>query len=322
MQINNQTSKPSIYQTKSVDLNKIFFTLSAMALTFALQSATPSHAASFNGELKSVTITDSVGINTPPTAVIDYSIDGDVVNFDASGSFDSDGSLVSYSWDFGDGATGTGVSASHQFTGTYPSVTLTVIDNSGGVALAQVEIGTNAFADDFSTNTKNNYAVTHPWTKGGTGTFNYDAAGQRLKVNTGDDTGLQFSQSLPASSNGTFGLKYMPTKKYPAGGIVLVRLMQDQSNYYEIKYSDGYNLGIITKVVNGTEVENKQNGTQYAQNKTYNVEIKFSPSQVTVEGFGTAQTLSSDNSDIQVSSFEIELTQQDAYIDDIEYSNR
>ena len=38
------------------------------------------------------------------------------VQFDAAGSSDSDGSIASYAWDFGDGASGAGVSASHQYT--------------------------------------------------------------------------------------------------------------------------------------------------------------------------------------------------------------
>ena len=50
--------------------------------------------------------------------------------FDGSGSSDPDGSIVSYSWDFGDGNNGSGIAPSHTYAsaGTY-SVTLTVTDN-------------------------------------------------------------------------------------------------------------------------------------------------------------------------------------------------
>jgi PKD repeat protein len=53
-----------------------------------------------------------------------------VVSFNASGSSDPEGIIVSYNWDFDDGATGTGEITSHSFTsaGTY-SVTLTVTDD-------------------------------------------------------------------------------------------------------------------------------------------------------------------------------------------------
>ncbi|QCF37473.1 PKD domain-containing protein [Salinivibrio sp. YCSC6] len=52
--------------------------------------------------------------------------------FDASGASDTDGQIVSYQWDFGDGYQGSGVTASHQYgtAGTY-SVTLTVTDDQG-----------------------------------------------------------------------------------------------------------------------------------------------------------------------------------------------
>jgi hypothetical protein len=53
----------------------------------------------------------------------------EAVQFDASASSD-DGQIVSYSWDFGDGASGTGVRASHAFprAGIY-QVTLTVTND-------------------------------------------------------------------------------------------------------------------------------------------------------------------------------------------------
>jgi PKD repeat protein len=55
------------------------------------------------------------------------------MTFDGSGSYDSDGgAITSYAWDFGDGSTGAGVTASHTYAvaGTY-TVNLTVIDDEG-----------------------------------------------------------------------------------------------------------------------------------------------------------------------------------------------
>jgi PKD repeat protein len=58
-----------------------------------------------------------------------------VVQFNDAGSKPGTGgnSIVSYSWDFGDGVMKTGVTATHDFfpDGTY-LVTLTVIDDNGG----------------------------------------------------------------------------------------------------------------------------------------------------------------------------------------------
>lgn len=55
---------------------------------------------------------------------------GETIEFDASGSFDPDGTIISYSWTFGDGTTGTGPKPTHAYAsaGTY-TVKLTVTDN-------------------------------------------------------------------------------------------------------------------------------------------------------------------------------------------------
>ena len=53
-------------------------------------------------------------------------------SFNASGSWDPDGTIVSYAWNFGDGTTGSGATASRTYAagGDY-TVTLTVTDNGG-----------------------------------------------------------------------------------------------------------------------------------------------------------------------------------------------
>ena len=74
--------------------------------------------------------------NGTPTASFTYSPSAPVmksdVTFDASLSTDSDGSIASYAWNFGDGSTGTGALAKHAYAidGSY-TVTLTVTDDRG-----------------------------------------------------------------------------------------------------------------------------------------------------------------------------------------------
>lgn len=80
--------------------------------------------------------------NRAPTAVLTATPAtpqvGAVVVFDASGSTDPDGDVLSYSWTFGDGAVGSGVVASHAYATRGPfTVTLTVDDGRGGIATAQ-----------------------------------------------------------------------------------------------------------------------------------------------------------------------------------------
>ncbi len=68
----------------------------------------------------------------PPVASFTLSYTGTVLNADATGSYDPDGTIVEYAWDWGDGATSFGQTASHQywdFNGK--RITLTVTDNDG-----------------------------------------------------------------------------------------------------------------------------------------------------------------------------------------------
>ena len=73
--------------------------------------------------------------NIAPTAAFTSSCTNRACTFDASTSADSDGSIASYAWDFGDGTTGSGVNPTHAYTadGSF-TVTLTVTDNRGGTA--------------------------------------------------------------------------------------------------------------------------------------------------------------------------------------------
>ncbi|CRI62969.1 exported hypothetical protein [Thiocapsa sp. KS1] len=80
--------------------------------------------------------------NVPPVAVIGATPQsGDApltVNFDASASSDSDGTLFSYDWDFGDGMTSTEIAPSHLYLtpGAYLA-TLRVTDNLGKAGTAE-----------------------------------------------------------------------------------------------------------------------------------------------------------------------------------------
>ena len=71
--------------------------------------------------------------NKKPEAKIEYSLlEENIVAFDGSQSSDEDGTIVSYSWDFGDGSIGSGVTVTHTYNepGNY-KVTLTVTDDDG-----------------------------------------------------------------------------------------------------------------------------------------------------------------------------------------------
>jgi len=77
--------------------------------------------------------------NQPPVAVLSANpLTGNtplLVNFTGAASYDSDGSIASYAWDFGDTGLASGVNASHTYAvpGTY-TAQLRVTDNSGATA--------------------------------------------------------------------------------------------------------------------------------------------------------------------------------------------
>ena len=66
---------------------------------------------------------------------------GEPVNFDASGSYDPDGDLLSYKWDFGDGSIGSGSKLSHTYEkiGKY-LIKLNVTDSQGNSDTKTIEV--------------------------------------------------------------------------------------------------------------------------------------------------------------------------------------
>ena len=109
---------------------------------------TPSHAYTSTGTyVVTLTVTDDdgavdsdatyayIGANQHPIADAGGPYSGNAgqpIVFDGSGSYDPDGTIVSYTWDFGDGYTGSGKIVTHAYStgGTY-TVTLIVTDDDG-----------------------------------------------------------------------------------------------------------------------------------------------------------------------------------------------
>lgn len=70
------------------------------------------------------------------------------VRFDGSGSYDNDGTISSYAWDFGDGVSSNKAKPIHTYTqvGTFTAV-LTVTDDDGAIGTDQVKITVTAAAN-------------------------------------------------------------------------------------------------------------------------------------------------------------------------------
>lgn len=111
----------------------------------------------------------SAGANQPPVAMINAPTTGTVntaITFDGTGSTDADGNIASYAWDFGDGGTDVGATATYAYTtaGTY-TVTLTVTDDAGDTNAATASITISAGANQPPV-----AVITAPPTTGTTGT--------------------------------------------------------------------------------------------------------------------------------------------------------
>lgn len=97
------------------------------------------------GGINTASVTVTVAGNLPPTAVATATPSSGTaplnVSFDGRGSTDTDGTIVSYSWNFGDGQNGTGAQVSHSYAtaGNY-TARLTVTDDLGATASANAVI--------------------------------------------------------------------------------------------------------------------------------------------------------------------------------------
>jgi len=86
----------------------------------------------------------------------DQTVDVNIqVNFSGSGSYDVDGNIVSYLWNFGDNTTALGVNANHIYTspGIY-TVTLTVTDNNGLTGTDTMIVTVNQASGNLAGNTE------------------------------------------------------------------------------------------------------------------------------------------------------------------------
>lgn len=109
---------------------------------------------------RSIRISSGQSSNQSPTARIAESPASGAaplsVHFDGSGSSDTDGSISSYAWNFGDGTSGTGAVVNHTYStaGSF-TVALTVTDNQGASNSATQGIIVNpqggpSFSDNFN----------------------------------------------------------------------------------------------------------------------------------------------------------------------------
>jgi len=168
-----------------------------------------------------VAISVSTPGNAPPTARLTATpLSGPApltVSFDGTASSDTDGSVVSWDWDFVDGSShGSGVTTSHQFAsdGTY-NVVLTVTDDGStpltGTAVVTITVGGAANRPpDIST------ASATPWYGPAPLTVNFDASGVRDPDNDPVTVSWDFGDSSAISTELTISHTYSSNGVYTA----------------------------------------------------------------------------------------------------------
>ena len=131
---------------KSVTVTILGDTVQELNETFLVTLSSPSAGLELGDAVAVGTIlNDDIPPNQLPTAVVTATPTSGLgplaVNFTGSGSYDQDGSIVSYAWTFGDGASSSAQNPSRTYStpGTY-TATLTVTDNRGGTGTASTQI--------------------------------------------------------------------------------------------------------------------------------------------------------------------------------------
>ena len=240
--------------------------------------ATPQHTYASGGTYHvTLTVTDNQGAtgtvehdvtvtpppNQPPTAAFTSSANGFTASFDGSGSSDPDGSVASYSWDFGDGSSaGSGATPQHTYAapGTY-QVTLTVTDNQGatGSVTKAVTVTSVIAADAFGRTTSSGWGTADtggPWSVTGT-TSRFSVGGGVGTVNV-EAAAVGPTAYLNSVSQANVNAVVDASVSQSSGGGSYVQLIGRHSGTsdYRLKViyrADGTVQALISKVVSGTD---------------------------------------------------------------------
>lgn len=122
------------------------------------------------------------------------------INFSSEGSFDKDGEIVSYEWDFGDGTKSKEKNPEHSYdkVGTY-NVTLKVTDDKGGYSVSSTTVEVKDSAENqpavINMEVPTTAAVNREVTFYGTGTYDPDGSIAGYQWDFGDDSDMSYVQN-------------------------------------------------------------------------------------------------------------------------------
>lgn len=128
---------------KNSRIQQLAFFLSILTI---LAFPNSGHTIEAPSSFKTITISDQTRNNQPPIAKITYSQNKNTITLNGSSSSDQDGNIVEYKWDLGDGSYKSGAIIDHtlKLYGIIP-ITLTVVDDQGGVGVGQLIINRPPF---------------------------------------------------------------------------------------------------------------------------------------------------------------------------------
>jgi PKD repeat protein len=204
------------------------------------------------------------GSNQAPTARFTSSCAQLACGFDASTSSDPDGTVDQYTWDYGDGSTGTGASPNHTFPsgGTFP-VTLTVADSGGATDSVTHQVSVTAPAnqpfvvDSFARTVANGWGsadVGGAWSltgtasafsvSGGVGSVRHAAAGSQVTATlaavSSSDTDLTFGFNVDKLTAGYY--LTVAGRRVSSGNEYRARVLVNASNKVSV---------LLTRAVGG-----------------------------------------------------------------------
>jgi PKD repeat protein len=244
----------------------------------------------------SVTVTDAA-----PTAAFTAACTNLACTFDGTASADTDGTVASYAWTFGDGSTGTGATASHSYLvpGSY-TVTLTVTDDDGvtGAKTSTVSPTLPPFsvADAFGrtvTNGWGNADTGGAWTLGSAAS-NYAVTGSQGTILTPAAGNVRFAslQSVnQVSSDETFTVSTNVAPSTAGSGEYVYaggRLTSVSSGYFaRVRFLTGGVIRVAAASRTAAGVETTIGTDTVVSGLTYSVGTAY---KVRVQVFGTNPT--------------------------------
>jgi PKD repeat protein len=205
-------------------------------------------------------------VNVAPTASFTAAVTGLTVALDGRGSTDTDGTIASYAWNFGDGTTGTGATASKTYatSGTYP-VTLTVLDDDGAAGNTAQNVVVTApatdtiVADDFNRTTTNGFGsaqVGGAWTVASTAA-NYAVNGGLGRITTPAASQSRSATLASVSARDVEARVDLIIDKTPVGNgsyaSVVLRKVGTTEYRLRVRLAATATYREIMRVVNGTE---------------------------------------------------------------------